>query len=72
MTGGGGSGEEDEAEAVVEAIDGEIAAVDGEDFAEALALGEAEEGGVGEGNPLLRFGFVRCGTRGERSPEGLA
>jgi len=34
--------------AVVEAVDGEIAAVDGEDFAEALALGDAEDGGVGE------------------------
>jgi hypothetical protein len=32
--------------AVVEAVDGEIAGVDGEDFAEVLALGDAEDGGV--------------------------
>jgi hypothetical protein len=33
---------------VVEAVGGEIAAVDGEDFAEVFAFGYAEDGGVGE------------------------
>ena len=46
MTGAGGSGEKDGAEAVVEAIDGEIVAVDGEVFAEAFAFGDTGEGGV--------------------------
>ena len=41
-------GDEDGAGAVVEAVDGEIAAVDGEYFAEALSFGDADEGGVGE------------------------
>lgn len=33
---------------VVKAVDGEIAAVDGEDLADALAFGDADERGVGE------------------------
>jgi len=32
----------------VEAVDGEVAAVDGKDFAEAFALGDTEKSGVGE------------------------
>jgi hypothetical protein len=33
---------------VAVAVDGEIAAVDGEDFAEVVAFGDAQDGGVGE------------------------
>lgn len=32
----------------MEAVDGEIAAVDGEYFADAFSFGDADEGGVGE------------------------
>ena len=40
--------DEDRAGAVVEAVDGEIAAVDSEYSAEALAFSDADERGVGE------------------------
>jgi transposase len=40
--------DERRAGAVVETVDGEVAAVDGEDFAEAFAFGDAKKGGVGE------------------------
>src|SRR5204863_1166674 len=40
--------QEDWADAVVQAVDGEITAVDGEDFASVLTLGGAQQGSVGK------------------------
>jgi len=40
--------DENGAGAVVEAVDGEIAAVDGEDLAEAFSFGDADERGIGK------------------------
>lgn len=46
--GGRALGNKDRTDAIVEAVDGEIAAVDGEYFADTLSFGDADEGGVGE------------------------